>query len=177
MRLSSERKYSGRRINVDLDSVQFPDGSVGTLEMVRHPGASAVVPVLDPLDATDPRVVLIRQYRYAAEDYLWEVPAGTLDQGEKPEHCARRELREEAGLEAVRLRHLGTIFTTPGFTDERIWLYCATGLRRVPAAPEHDEFLETHEIAWSQIGLMIRDGRIRDGKTLVGLMYLNCFLR
>lgn len=177
MRLSTDRQYTGRRISVDLDTVRFPDGSTGTLEMVRHPGASAVIPMLDRPDSRDPRIILIRQYRYAAEDYLWEIPAGTLDPGEAPEHCARRELREEAGVKAERLRHLSTIFTTPGFTDERIHLYLATGLTRVPPAPEVDEFLETHEVRWSEIGAMIRDGRIIDGKTLVALMYLQCFLR
>jgi ADP-ribose pyrophosphatase len=177
MRLSTTRQYSGRRINVDLDSVRFPDGSTGTLEMVRHPGASAVVPLLDRLGTADPRVILIRQYRYAALDYLWEIPAGTLEPGESPEHCARRELKEEAGVEATELRHLISIFTTPGFTDERIHLYCATGLTRVPATPEHDEFLETHELRWSDIGAMIREGRIQDGKTLTALLYLQSFLK
>ena len=104
--LSTSRAYSGRRISVDLDQVRFPDGSVGTLEMVRHPGASAVIPFLDPIGSPDPRVMLIRQYRWAAESVMWEIPAGTLDAGEAPEHCAHRELREEAGVEAAELRHL-----------------------------------------------------------------------
>jgi ADP-ribose pyrophosphatase len=177
MQIHSERRYSGRRISVDLDTVRFPNGSTGELEMVRHPGASAVVPLLDPPDAPDPRVILIRQYRYAALDYLWEIPAGTLDPGEQPEQCALRELREEAGVRAASLRHLTTVYTTPGFTDERIFLYAATGLTRVPAALEHDEFLETHEIRWNEVGAMIRDGRIRDGKSLAALMYIQCFMR
>lgn len=177
MQIHSRRRYSGRRISVDLDSVRFPNGSTGELEMVRHPGAAAVVPLLDPPDAPDPRVILIRQYRYAALDYLWEIPAGALDPGEQPEQCAVRELREEAGVQAANLRHLTTVYTTPGFTDERIYLYAATGLTRVPAAPEHDEFLETYEIRWNEVGAMIRDGRIRDGKSLAALMYLQCFMR
>jgi ADP-ribose pyrophosphatase len=176
-RLASSRQYAGRRISVDLDTVRFPDGSTGTLEMVRHPGASAVVPFLDPLSAPDPRVILIRQYRYAAEGYLWEIPAGTLDAGESPEECAHRELREEAGVVATDLERLATIFTTPGFTDERIHLFAATGLSRVPAAPEADEFMEIHEVRWSRVGQMIRSGEIRDGKTLVTLMYVQSFLR
>jgi ADP-ribose pyrophosphatase len=97
---------------------------------------------------------------------MWEIPAGTLDAGETPERCAERELREEAGVEAGELVHLSTIFTTPGFTDEQIHLYAATGLTEVPTAHEADEFIETHEVRWSEIGRMIRDGSIRDAKTM-----------
>jgi ADP-ribose pyrophosphatase len=176
-RITTTRVYSGRRISVDLDTVRFPDGSTGTLEMVRHPGASAVVPFLDDPASADPRVILIRQYRYAAEGYLWEVPAGTLDAGESPTTCAHRELREEAGVEATTLTRLATVFTTPGFTDERIHLFAASGLTRVPAAPEADEFMEIHELRWSEVGRMIRAGEVRDGKTLVSLMYVQCFRR
>jgi ADP-ribose pyrophosphatase len=177
MRLATSRHYTGRRISVDLDTVRFPDGSTGTLEMVRHPGASAVIPFLDDPADPDPRVVLIRQFRYAAEGELWEIPAGTLDAGEPPETCAQRELREEAGYRAGALRHLSTIYTTPGFTDERIHLYAATGLVRVPAAREADEFIEIHERRWSEVGRMIRAGEIRDGKTLCALMWMQCFGR
>jgi ADP-ribose pyrophosphatase len=177
MRLKTKRAYNGRRINVDLDTVQFPDGSSGTLEMVRHPGAAAVVPLLDSPAAADPRAILIRQYRYAALDHLWEIPAGTLEPREPPEACARRELREEAGVEAGRLEHLTSVYTTPGFTDEVIHLYLARDLTRVAAAPERDEFLEIHEIRWSKIGAMIRHGQIRDTKTLTALMFVQCFFR
>ncbi len=176
-RLSTSRPYAGRRISVDLDTVRFPDGSTGTLEMVRHPGASAVVPFLDPPEDPDPRIILIRQYRYAAEGYLWEIPAGTLDPGDTPEGCAHRELREEAGCLARRMDHLVTIYTTPGFTDELIHLYAASGLTRVPSALEADEFLETHEVQWSEVGRMIRRGEIADAKSLSALMYMQCFRR
>ena len=145
--------------------------------MVRHPGASAVIPFLDPIDSADPRVILIRQYRWAAEDVLWEVPAGTLDPGEAPERCAARELREEAGVTASRLLHLTSIYTTPGFTDEIIHLYAATGLRHEGTAHETDEFIETHEVLWSEIGRMIRRGEIRDSKTINALMWVQCFVR
>src|SRR5262245_51012159 len=153
--LASKRAYSGKRINVDVDRVRFPDGTEGSLEMVRHPGASAVIPFLDPIDSSDPRVILIRQYRWAAEDVMWEIPAGTLDAGEAPERCAHRELREEAGVMAASLRHLTSIYTTPGFTDEIIHLYAATGLTTAKTAHEPDEFIETHEVRWSAIGTMI----------------------
>jgi ADP-ribose pyrophosphatase len=112
--LSSTRVYSGRVVHLDLDRVRFPDGSTGTLEMFRHPGASAVVPFLDDPAGDDPRVLLLRQFRHAADSVIWEVPAGRLDPGEPPETCARRELEEETGMVAESLRRLTTIYTTPG---------------------------------------------------------------
>src|SRR5437868_3710289 len=139
--ISSTRRYQGRIIHVDHDTVEFPDGSRGLLEMVRHPGASAVAPFLDPPEDRDPRVLLIRQFRHAAEDFIWEVPAGTLESGESPEQCARRELEEEIGCRARRIEPLVSIFTTPGFTDERIHPFLATGLTRVPRRQEADEFI------------------------------------
>jgi len=175
--ISRTRAFTGRRISVDIDKVRFPDGSSGTLEMVRHPGASAVIPFLDPLESPDPRIILIRQYRWAAEDVLWEIPAGTLDAGEDPLTCAERELREEAGVVARTVRHLTSVFTTPGFTDETIHLYGAFDLTRVPSSHEADEFIETHELRWSEVGRMLRDGTIRDGKTMAALMWVQCFSR
>ena len=177
MLLASTRRYSGRVIHVDHDSVQFPDGSTGLLEMVRHPGACAIVPFLDPPTDRDPRVLLIRQFRHAADGFIWEVPAGTLGPGEAPDDCARRELAEETGCTAAELRRLTTVFTTPGFTDERIHLYLATGLARGALRPDADEFLSVHELAWSEIGRLIRSGEIRDAKTLCTLMYVQCFGR
>lgn len=175
--LSSDRRYQGRRISVDLDTVRYPDDSTGILEIVRHPGAAAVVPFLDEITAADPRILLIRQFRHAADGYLWEIPAGTLEPGEEPGVCAERELLEEAGVEAEDFWLLTSLLTTPGFTDEKIHLYIATGLTEVEAAPEPDEYLEVHEIRWGQVGRMIREGQIRDAKTMVALMYVQCFLR
>jgi ADP-ribose pyrophosphatase len=175
--LATERKFSGRIIHVDRDTVRFPDGSTGQLEMIRHPGAAAVVPFLDDPGGPDPRVLLIHQFRHAADDLIWEIPAGTLVPGEAPEACARRELAEEAGMDAGKLTRLTTIFTTPGFTDERIHLYLASGLSPVALAREADEFITVHEKRWSEVGRMIRKGKIRDGKSLAALMYVNCFVR
>jgi ADP-ribose pyrophosphatase len=175
--IQSERKYSGRVINLDHDTVRFPDGSQGVLEMIRHPGASAVVPFLDDPGAPNPRVLLIHQFRHAADDWLWEVPAGTLSPGEAPEHCAHRELAEEAGMQAGKLTRLTTVFTTPGFTDERIHLFLARELTPVALSQEDDEFITVHEKRWSEVGKLIRRGKIRDAKSLCALMYVNCFVR
>jgi ADP-ribose pyrophosphatase len=175
--LDTERRYAGRVIQVDHDTVQFPDGSTGVLEMIRHPGAAAVVPFLDDPLSDDPRILLLHQFRHAADGALWEIPAGTLSLGESPLECAHRELAEEAGMEAGKMVRLSTIFTTPGFTDEQIHLYLASGLRPVALAREADEFITVHEKRWSEVGRMIRRGKIRDGKSLCALMYVHCFLR
>lgn len=177
MLISSERIYTGRVLNLELDTVQFPDGSTGQLEMIRHPGASAVLPFLDDPRSADPRIILIRQFRHATDGYVWEIPAGRLDPGEAPEACARRELREETGYQAGALERLTTIYTTPGFTDERIHLYLATGLTAGDTGHEPDEFLEIHEVRWRDALERIRRGEIVDGKSLVALTYLQCMLR
>src|SRR5210317_2053621 len=113
-RISTERVYDGRIVRVDLDTVRAPDGSEMHLEMVRHPGASTIVPLLSETEAEDPSVLLIKQYRYATEGTIWEIPAGVLEPGEEPVECARRELLEEVGAEADKIEHLTTIYTTPG---------------------------------------------------------------
>ena len=170
-RISSGRVYTGRIINVDLDQVRFPNGSIGELEMVRHSGASAVVPFLSDPFGDDPQILLLKQYRYAAEDYLYELPAGRLDPGEDPADCARRELREETGCTAERVEHLLTFYTTPGFTDEKIHLFMATGLTQGESGRESDEFIEVQTFPLSRALSMVSSGEIRDGKTALGLLY------
>lgn len=170
-KMGSRRAYTGRVINVDVDQVRFPNGSVGELEMVRHPGASAVVPFLSDPGGDDPQLLLIRQYRYAAEGYLYEIPAGRLDPGEDPRDCAIRELREETGCRASHVEHLYTVYTTPGFTDEKIHIFMASGLQRGEAAHEADEFMEVEAVTLTRALELIRDGEIRDGKTAVGILY------
>ncbi len=173
----AERLYSGRIVNLDLDTVRFPDGSTGQLEMLRHPGASAVVPFLDDPRDSDPRVLLIRQFRHAADDYIWEVPAGRLDGDESPEACARRELEEETGMRAESVERLTTIYTTPGFTDERIHLFLARGLSTGKQGREADEFMELHTLRWSEVMAMVRSGEMVDAKSLTSLLYVDCFAR
>lgn len=176
--LSSQPIYQGRIISLDLDTVRFPDGSTGVLEMVRHPGAAAVLPFLDAPGDPDPRVILIRQYRWAAGgESLWEVPAGRLDAGEAPEACAARELAEETGWRAARLLPLAPLWTTPGFTDEKIHLFAATGLTAGEHRREADEFLEVHELRWSRVMAMAAAGDIRDAKTIAALFLAERKLR
>lgn len=170
-RLATARVYSGRVLNLDVDRVRFPDGSEGELEMVRHSGASAVVPFVSDPAGDDPQLLLIRQYRYAAESYLFEIPAGRLDPGESPLDCAVRELREETGCTAERVEPLTSFYTTPGFTDERIHLFMASGLSMGESRRERDEFIEVVTHPLSEVLAMIERGEIVDGKTLVGILF------
>lgn len=170
-RVASRRVYTGRVLNLDIDTVRFPNGTTGDLEMIRHPGASAVVPFLSDPAGDDPQLLLIKQYRYAAEKYLYEIPAGRLDPGETPEICALRELREETGCTAERVEHLTTMYTTPGFTDERIHLFMAVGLTRGDEAREADEFIEVETMSLSRALSLIEVGEIQDGKTAFSLLY------
>ena len=170
-RVDSVRAYNGRVLNVDLDRVRFPNGTVGELEMIRHPGASAVLPFASDPRGEDPQLLLIRQYRYAAERFIYEIPAGRLDPGETPLACAVRELLEETGCTAERVEHLITIFTTPGFTDEKIHLFMATGLAMGESQLEADEFIEVVTRPLSEVLRLIEQGEVVDGKTIVAILY------
>jgi ADP-ribose pyrophosphatase len=171
-RVRSRRIYTGKVVSLDVDTVRFPDGSTADLEMVRHPGASAVVPLLDSPEAPDPRVLLVRQYRYAADGFVYEIPAGRLEAGESPESCAERELKEETGYDAGEVVPLLSFYTTPGFTDEKIHVFLATNLTPGEAALESDEFLEPEPIPLSVALGMMKSGRIVDGKTIIGLLFV-----
>jgi ADP-ribose pyrophosphatase len=175
MQLSTKRLHTGRIINLDLDHVRFPDGSEGDMEIIRHPGASAVVPFLSDPGGDDPQLLLIKQYRYAADGFIYEVPAGRLDPGEDPATCARRELREETGCTAERVEFLTTMWTTPGFTDEKIHLYLAEGLTFGELGREADEFMTVETVPMSRALEMVKDGEIRDAKTALALLYVAGF--
>ncbi|MFI5315269.1 MAG: NUDIX hydrolase [Myxococcota bacterium] len=147
-----------------LDTVVLPSGERAELALFRHPGASAVVPFLDA-----EHVVMLRQFRHAAGGVIWEVPAGKLDPGEEPLACAARELAEETGYRAGRLVRTGAILTTPGFTDEKIHLFCAYDLVAGTAAPEAHEVIRTEVVALERALAMIESGEISDGKTIAAL--------
>jgi len=170
-KVSSRRIHTGKIISLDSDTVRFPDGSIGEMDMIRHPGASAIVPFVSEATGTDPQLLLIRQYRYAADQYLYEIPAGRLDPGEEPADCARRELREETGCTARAIDFLFTMYTTPGFTDERIHLFMATGLERGETAHEADEFMTIETVTLSRALQLIQTGEIKDAKTALGIFF------
>lgn len=166
--IGSHRVFRGRLLELRVDRVRLPGGGQSEREVVHHPGAAAVLPIRQT--GTDPTVILLRQYRYAVGQVLWEMPAGTLEPGEEPEACARRELREETGYLAGRLRSLGSIWTSPGFCDERVWLFVATGLERGEPDPEPEEELEVEAMRLSDALGAVTDGRIADAKTTTSLL-------
>ncbi len=169
--ISHRRVHTGRIITLDTDTVRFPDGSIGEMDMVHHPGASAVVPFVSDPHGEDPQILLLKQYRYAAGQYLYEIPAGRLDSGEAPPDCAMRELREETGCTAERIEFLTTILTTPGFSDERIHLFMAIGLTRGETQHEADEFMTVEAVSLSHALRLIEKGEISDAKTALGLLF------
>lgn len=171
MQLSTRRVYSGRIVNLDIDTVKFPDGSVGEIEMIRHSGASAVVPFLSDPNGDDPQILLLKQYRYAALEEIYEVPAGRLDPGEDPRDCAIRELAEETGCTAESVEFLTTMYTTPGFTDEKIHVFMATGLTHGQTEHEADEFITLETVTLSNALELIQKGVIKDGKTIVAVLF------
>ena len=156
--------FRGRIISLSQDEVVLPTGGRVTLDIVHHPGAAAIVAVDD-----GGAVALIHQFRHAAGGFIWEGPAGTLAPDESPDACARRELREETGLVAARWTALGSILTTPGFSDERIHLYLARELTESTAALDHDEVLTTSRIPLIRALGMIVSGEIEDAKSIAAL--------
>jgi ADP-ribose pyrophosphatase len=156
----------GFQLRVNTEVARLPDGREVELDIVRHPGAAAVVPFV-----TLDEVVLIRQHRHAAGGTLLEVPAGKLDAGEPPELCAARELEEEAGFRAGRLERLGWIFTTPGFTDERIFLFAAFDLEPVPLRPDDDELIEPVRVPLRDALELVWRGELTDAKSALALIH------
>jgi ADP-ribose pyrophosphatase len=158
--------YEGRAIALWHEEVELPNGAVAQLDIVRHPGASCVVPI-----ENDGRALLIRQYRHAAGGTIWEVPAGKLD-GDTPEACAAKELEEEAGRRAGRLERLGEIWTTPGFTDERIHLFAAFDLVEVPHAREEHEVIEVVPMPLEHALDLVWRGELTDAKSALALIHV-----
>lgn len=156
--------FKGRTVDLWLENAALPNGNTVQLEIIHHPGAAAIVAVDDA-----GRVALVRQYRHAAGGWILELPAGKLDAGEPPLACAARELREETGLVADDLHELGWIFTTPGFTDEKIFLFLARHLHQGDADLQHDEVLTVEHVPFADALAMIHRGEIRDAKSIAGL--------
>lgn len=160
-----ENVYKGRIVDLWREEVRLPNGHEITLEIIHHPGAAAIVAIDD-----EQQVTLIHQFRHAVGGYIWELPAGKLDSGEPPLDCAVRELREETGLVAAEMLHLGSIVTTPGFCDEVIHMYLARGLRQVGASLGVDEVLTVERMPLERAIQMIVSGELRDAKSIAGLV-------
>lgn len=164
--------HRGRVLDLRVEEIELPSGRRSTLELIRHPGAAAVVPVTD-----DGEVLLVRQYRHATGGHwLLEVPAGKLDPGETPELCAARECEEEAGVRPGELVPLGWIWTTPGFTDERIWLFLARALAAGKQDLQDDEELGVERLPLAEAVARALDGGIDDGKSIAALVRAAAYL-
>ena len=162
--LDAEEVYHGRVIDVSVYTVRERDATYKR-EVVHHPGGAGVVAVFE-----DSTIALVRQYRHPTVRYVLELPAGRLEPPERPEECAARELEEEIGVRAGRLEKLTEFFTTPGFCEEKLWVYLATALTETQQNLEDDEFVEIVRVSFPRAFEMIADGEIEDAKTIIGLM-------
>jgi ADP-ribose pyrophosphatase len=154
----------GRVFDFFQENVTLPNGVTLEMEIIRHPGAAAIVPFID-----DHTVILLKQYRHAVGGFIWEIPAGTLDPGEDARQCAKRELTEETGYAARHFERLAEITPLPAYSDERIHLFLATGLTQASQNLDEDELLSVHRFDLHQAIKMIADGEIQDAKTIAGL--------
>jgi ADP-ribose pyrophosphatase len=165
-KLGSERVFKGKVFSIDRDRVKMPNGRTVTVDVVRHSRSVVLVPVPEP-----GKVILVRQYRYAVNAFLWELPAGSVDEGESPEEAARRECHEEIGLVPSTTVRLGAMYPTPGYCDEEMFFFRLSGLEETDeqAQVDEDEDIETKVFEMRDVREMIRRGEIQDMKTLVGL--------
>lgn len=164
--ITTETLYKGKIITVNLETVSLPNGKTATREIVRHPGAVAVLAVTD-----EERVLLVRQYRKACDKTLVEIPAGKLERGEDPADCAKRELQEETGYTAREWKHLHSMYTSPGFADELIHLYVASGLTRGNQQLDSDEFLDLMEADVEEVAQLLAEDQVADAKTITALYW------
>lgn len=167
--LKETRKiYEGRVVELSAETIILPDGREAVREVVGHPGATAIVPLISPRE-----VILIKQFRYCAGKVLWEIPAGTLEADETPIECAKRELIEETGYRAGKMEPMGGFFTSPGFCTEFLRLFLATALEPCESKPDDDERLTAHKVPLDDAFRKIDRGEIVDAKTIVGLLKLS----
>ena len=164
--LPMKRIFEGKLLKLYIKRERMPNGHLGTFEMIRHPGASLIVPFL-----SRDTIIMLRQLRPVIDSYIYELPAGTLGRNEKPLACARREIIEETGYAARKFTPLGFIYPVPGYSTEKIYLYKAEGLTPRDHTPEHDEEIETHVFTKARVRRLFRAGRITDAKTIAALAF------
>lgn len=157
--------HKGKVVNLRIDSVELPNGKLGSREVVEHSGAVAVVPITE-----ENEVIMVRQYRYPVNDCLLEIPAGKLDPNETPDHCVERELLEETGLAANNMRLLFSLYSSPGFSDEILYIYIARELSFKGQKLDEDEFVEVEKYPLDKIIQMIYNGEVKDAKTICAIL-------
>ena len=170
--IKSETVYLGKAFDVHRDQVKLPDGKITTFDVVVHPGAVTMIPI-----NSHGQILFVRQYRYCVGQYLLELPAGTLDEGESPETCALREVREEIGMSAEHLEKIGEFFLVPGYSTERMYIYLATELSSDPLQGDEDEFITVEAIALEKVPELVSQGIIQDAKSIAALYLAQPYLR
>lgn len=162
--MKTEKVYDGKILNLRIDTIELPDKKYSKREIVEHPGAVGIIAI-----TSDDSLVLVKQYRKAVEDFLYEIPAGKLEVNEEPKETAIRELREETGYNAEKLTYISEFYTSPGYCDEKIHLFLAQGLIKGDPYPDSGEFIETVEIPIDDLVKMLNRGEIVDSKTIIGI--------
>jgi ADP-ribose pyrophosphatase len=170
--VSRKHIYQGNIINIESLTVTLPDGKEATRDMVSHPGASVIIPLNE-----NGELYMVRQYRKPIEKVSLEIPAGKLDKGEDPAVCAERELKEETGLSADRIEHLMSVHSTPGFCNEVLHIYLATGLKEGEQCSDEDEFITCEKIPVNELVNMVKSGEITDAKTIIGILMADRIIR
>lgn len=170
--MKSEKIYEGKILNLKVDTVELPDKKYSKREIVEHPGGVGIITITN-----DNNLVLVKQYRKAVEDFLWEIPAGKLEVNEEPRETAIRELREETGYEANKLTYITEFYTSPGFCNERIHLFLAEDLIEVDSEPDSGEFIEKSIVPLADLEKMLERGEIVDSKTIIAIYYVKQYLQ
>lgn len=170
--MRTDKLYEGKILNLRIDTIELPDKKYSKREIIEHPGGVAIIAI-----TSDNCLVLVKQYRKAAEDFLYEIPAGKLEVNEEPRETAIRELREETSYEANKLTYVSEFYTSPGYSDERIHLFLAEDLYQVKVDPEPGEFIEQTKINIDDLINMVHKGEIIDSKTIIGIYYAKDYLK
>lgn len=170
--MKSDKLYEGKILNLRIDTVELPDKKYSKREIVEHPGGVAIIPITN-----DNCLILVKQYRKAAEDFLYEIPAGKLEVNEEPRETAIRELREETSYEAKKLSYISEFYTSPGYCNEKIHLFLAEDIYEVEPDPEPEEFIEKVKIPIDDLLKMINRGEIVDSKTIIGIYFARDYLQ
>ena len=170
--MKSDKIYEGKILNLRIDTVELPDKKYSKREIVEHSGGVAIVAVTD-----EGKIILVRQYRKAAEDFLYEIPAGKLEVNEEPKETAIRELREETGYEAEKINYVSEFYTSPGYSNEKVYLFLAENLIKVDSQPEPGEFIDVEIFDIDELMKMINRGEIIDSKTIIGIYFIKDLLK
>ena len=169
--MKSEKVYKGKIVNLRIDTVELPDKKYSKREIVEHPGSAGIIPLTD-----DDSIILVKQFRKPVEKSLLEIPAGKIEINEEPRQTALRELDEETGYTSNKLEYLFEFYTSPGFSNEKMYLFLATELSEGEAKPENDEYIETVKIKVEDLVDMVNKGEINDSKTIISIFYAERYI-